>query len=384
VSVYDSIDSQRGMLFDKPKNQAYLDAIRQAVTHNSVVLDLGAGLGFFGLAAAKAGARKVYLVDPSPVIELARKIAIVNNLSNVECIRGTIEEVELPEQVDIIISVFTGNFLLTEDLLPSLFYARDQFLKPGAMLIPEAARMVSAPVSNQDFYDKHLKVWSKECSVKALLPDEHCEIDFSAGLTYAANSLYYVAPKEFTGEYLAEPQQFHELDFYTTTTADCDARIEAQVSHSAICHGWAGWFEMKLGENWLSTSPKAAAMHWSSVYLPADPPVAVASGDAVSLHLIRAEFGEWHWNLDFPDGTTQRHSSFLSMPLRPQDIARASEGFAPVIQGKLEPLRWLVETMDGKKTIRALAEALSKQFPARFSNLNQAINFIKSVLARFD
>ena len=38
-----------------------------------------------------------------------------NNLSDkIECIEGKIEEIELPEKVDLIISVFTGNFLLSE------------------------------------------------------------------------------------------------------------------------------------------------------------------------------------------------------------------------------------------------------------------------------
>ena len=93
-------------------------------------MDAGCGLGIHGLMAAKAGARKVYLVDPSPVVHLAKQVATDNQLDNVVCIQSSIEELELDEPVDLIVSVFTGNFLLTEDLLPSLFLARDKWLKP--------------------------------------------------------------------------------------------------------------------------------------------------------------------------------------------------------------------------------------------------------------
>jgi hypothetical protein len=68
-----------------------------------------------------------------------------------ECISGKIEKVSLPEQVDVIISVFTGNFLLTEDLLPSLFYARDKYLRPGGKMIPDRAKMIIVPVVKSEY-----------------------------------------------------------------------------------------------------------------------------------------------------------------------------------------------------------------------------------------
>ena len=68
------------MVFDRVRNGAYAAAIRRYVSPDSVVLDVGAGLGVLGLLAAAAGARKVYLVEPESVVKGALEIAKHNGL----------------------------------------------------------------------------------------------------------------------------------------------------------------------------------------------------------------------------------------------------------------------------------------------------------------
>ncbi len=129
---YVVVSSHRGMALDAGRNEAYARALAAAITPDSVVLDLGAGTGVHGLMAARLGARRVYLVEPEDIIALAEENVRANGLQDVvQCIQGRIEDVTLPEPVDVIVSVLTGNFLLTEDLLPVLFHARDRFLRPG-------------------------------------------------------------------------------------------------------------------------------------------------------------------------------------------------------------------------------------------------------------
>ena len=110
--------------------------------------------------AAQQGARKVYLVEPERVLNTTEGLVEKNVYADVMiCIRGRIEEVDLPEAVDVIVSVFTGNFLVMEDLLPSLFYARDTYLKPSGSLIPNSAQMIVAPVNMEKFYSDHIDCW---------------------------------------------------------------------------------------------------------------------------------------------------------------------------------------------------------------------------------
>jgi hypothetical protein len=48
-----------------------------------------------------------------------------------QVIKGKMEEVELPEKVDIIVSEWMGFYLLHESMLDSVLYARDKWLNEG-------------------------------------------------------------------------------------------------------------------------------------------------------------------------------------------------------------------------------------------------------------
>ena len=61
--------------------------------------------------------------------------------------RGAVEDLELPEPVDIIVSEWMGYFLLRESMLDSVLVARDRWLKPGGVLFPSHATMYCAAAS---------------------------------------------------------------------------------------------------------------------------------------------------------------------------------------------------------------------------------------------
>ncbi|MDH5173562.1 MAG: 50S ribosomal protein L11 methyltransferase, partial [Gammaproteobacteria bacterium] len=224
---YSRITDHRSMVFDGLRNAAYARALQQVVGPTTTVMDLGAGLGVHGLNAASLGAAAVHLVEPAPVIEVARAVAKANGLANVHCHASRVEELQLATQVDVIVSVFTGNFLLTEDLLPSLFYARDRFLAPGGQLIPDRARMEVVPVSAPDYYQKHIDAWNGYPGHAAELGEP--ELDYSAVRSFAANTLYYDTRENFNATPLAAPATLMEMDFTLATRADCDSAAEVQV-----------------------------------------------------------------------------------------------------------------------------------------------------------
>ena len=157
---YSQITGHRSMIFDGVRNAAYARALEKAIRPDSVVMDLGAGLGVHGFNAARLGAAQVHLVEPASVMEATAMVAKGNNFNNVHIHTCRAEELELDTPVDVLVSVFTGHFLLTEDLLPSLFRARDKFLAPGGTMIPDRGRMEVMPVSAPGFYQRFIDSWN--------------------------------------------------------------------------------------------------------------------------------------------------------------------------------------------------------------------------------
>jgi len=361
------------MIYDLARNAAYADALRELVRPDSVVLDLGSGLGLHGLIAAARGARHVYLVDPSPVVTIAGKVAEENGLADkVTIIKDTIEHAELPEKMDVIVSVFTGNFLLEEDLLPSLFHARDKYLKPSGTLVPDFGEMRAAPVSANVFYHKCVGRWS----------DRSQGISFEPVRSYAANSLYYDTKEAIAAEFLAEPATIESLDFNLSGKAECSRKITFSIENSGECHGFLGWFRMRIGRNWLSTYRVEPPMHWSQVFLPLDPPLLVGSGDELSLRLVRRQFGEWSWITEHL-GNRQQHSTFLSRVYTPEQLRCHSKKHLVERNEKGAMIGFVLEKMTGSNTVQAIIDQTADRFGHEFSVPEELEKKVRSVILKY-
>ena len=77
----------------------------------AVVVDLGSGTGILGLLACQAGAKRVYSIEETGLIELARDIGRTNGLADrIRFIKGLSTRVDLPEPADVILADQIGHF----------------------------------------------------------------------------------------------------------------------------------------------------------------------------------------------------------------------------------------------------------------------------------
>jgi SAM-dependent methyltransferase len=121
------------MFHDDRRTGDYLRALAEAVRPGDVVLDIGTGSGVVAIAAARAGARRVYAVEASDIAEVADRVFAINGVQDkVTLIPGWSRHIDLPEPADLLVSELIGNEPFEEEILETTLDARRRLLKPGA------------------------------------------------------------------------------------------------------------------------------------------------------------------------------------------------------------------------------------------------------------
>ncbi|GAA5906701.1 uncharacterized protein JCM6883_004560 [Sporobolomyces salmoneus] len=161
---YQYNDIHEIMLKDAVRTNAYRDFIlhpaNAPVIKDKIVLDVGCGTGILSMFAAKAGAKKVYAVDASNVAYKAMRNIKANGFQDViQVIKGKVEEIELPEKVDVIISEWMGYCLLYECMLDSVLLARDKYLAPNGLMIPSQTSILLSAYAGQPWINDRVKYW---------------------------------------------------------------------------------------------------------------------------------------------------------------------------------------------------------------------------------
>ena len=160
---YSLLSQQQNMMQDFVRTGTYQQAMLQNAEtfKNKVVLDCGAGSSILSFFAIQAGAKKVYACEASSIAKYAAKL--VNNnpfKGRIEVISGKIEEISLPEKVDILISEPMGYMLYNERMIESYVHAK-KFLKDpknNVLMFPSLGDLYCAPFSDQQLYlEQHQK-----------------------------------------------------------------------------------------------------------------------------------------------------------------------------------------------------------------------------------
>lgn len=152
------------MLKDVVRTKTYQNVIykNSFLFKDKVVLDVGAGTGILSLFCAKVGAKHVYAIECSSMADTAQEIVKQNGFSNViTVIKGKVEELDLPvAQVDVIISEWMGYFLLYENMLNTVLYARDKWLVKDGIVLPDKAALFLTAIEDADYKEDKIEFWN--------------------------------------------------------------------------------------------------------------------------------------------------------------------------------------------------------------------------------
>ena len=263
--MYDVNDYGRMMTYPL-RMRAFTEALREAVTPTSVVLDVGTGTGVFAFTAARLGARRVYAVDRNPCIHLARQTAQANRLASViEFTRGDVWDLTLPEKVDVIVGDCRGSFCLSGRNPELMFRARDCFLKPGGRIIAERDDLFVALVEWSDGYAALERPW------------QEATVDWGACRREAMSQRFLAPDPTLQGaKPLCAPAKWGEIAYATDTNPRIHGRVHLQVT-AGTAHFVALFFKGYAGSHAFGSHPDLPPEAYRPLLLPLDPALEVGS-----------------------------------------------------------------------------------------------------------
>ena len=299
---YSMLSHQAQMLQDTVRTAAYQRAILNNAARDfqdKVVMDVGAGNGILSFFSAQAGAKKVYAIEASNMVECLQKVVnaskpraaeevakekealelmgateagilagsglgttnaaetrnawlqgrLVPVHSKVEDV--TVAHLEGHEKVDTIVSECLGVLLVHERMCESFLDARDRYLAPGGSVFPSAGTICLAP-----FEDKQL--WNDTANkAKWWLNSNFYGVDVSpfAALAFEENFSSPVVGV-FGPQCLLSVSSDYVIDFASISKEELKeftVPVEWTFANAAIVHGLGGWFDLHFNSQSSAT-----------------------------------------------------------------------------------------------------------------------------------
>lgn len=370
------------MMADRLRTQPYTEALRRTVRDGSIVVDIGTGTGVHALLACQLGARRVYAIEPSDAVEVARAIARANGVADrIECIQALSTDVTLPEQADVMVSDLRGAVPLFDGHISSIIDARRRFLAPGGVQIPQRDDLRVAVAHAPAVHDAIVSPWDRN----------PLTLDMRAGREMALNQFHRsVEP----GQLLTAPETWATLDYTTIEEEHVRGQVVLPVRRPGVGHGLAHWFEATLVEGvGFSVGPESPDSVYGRPFLAWPRPVAVGIGDEVNLELRADRSGEdyvWTWRTRIVDGQGRpsikaefEQSTFFGTPLSPKTLQRLREDHVPELNVDGRVARLILNAMGRGLSMKAIAKEVVREFPSQYSSHQRALVRVRKLARDF-
>lgn len=366
-----SLENYGDMIADGIRLHAYREALRRTVHSGDVVVDLGCGTGIMALLACRAGAGRVYAVDPADTVQIAREIAAENGCADrITFFQADSRSVELPERARVLVSDLRGILPFFSDSLLVLRDARNRFLAPGGVLIAARDTLWAAIVQANAQYERLVKPWS--------------QATHGFDLAAARRAVLHSALKERSSavEIIAGPQRWFVLDYAQLESPDAAGSMVFRAERSGTAHGLCAWFDTQLYEDvGFSCAPGIQDTIYGRMFFPWPEPVPLAEKQEVAVELSANLVGEdyvWRWTAEIAgragvSGKRFEQSSFFGAPVTPERLHRRAAGFVPSLgeEGKVE--RFVLGLIDGQTSLEVIARGAAEKFPKLFKRWEDAL-----------
>ena len=377
-----SLSDYLWMVADERRAAAYANALRATVRPGDRVLEVGTGVGFFAVVAARAGAAHVNAVDTNPAIHLGAHVAALNGCDDrITFHHSAVVDVALAIPADVLLIDVRSPTPFGSRSLETLIDARDRLLRPGGRIIARADRVMVAPAGPPEAFQREVLQSHMREGVR-LDPVERIVFDTPMSCTIAPDDL------------AAPGQCWAVVDYETVKSSDASGSALWQIDRAATIHGLAVWFEADLGHGIGFTSgPGGTVSTYRQLFIPFCRPVEVESGDGFRVELstrqVRGDY-LWSWrawrrhSVSTIDDLVVDQNSLAEIVLHPGALPQTSEDVVPSLGPRGVALGALLSGLDGRHTIGALADSLFARSPRLFRDRRAAQDFIAEWVVRLD
>ncbi|KAH7280659.1 hypothetical protein KP509_36G007700 [Ceratopteris richardii] len=266
------------MLKDSVRTKTYQNAIYQNafLFKDKVVLDVGAGTGILSLFCAKTGAKHVYAVECSIMADTAIEIVKANGYSNVVTVlKGKVEEIELPSKVDVIISEWMGYFLLFENMVNSVLFARDKWLVPGGAVLPDRTSLYLTAIEDADYKLDKIDFWKNVYG-------------FDMSCVRKQAMLEPLVDTVDQNQIVTNCQLLKTMDIEKMDSRDVSfsAPFKLVAQRNDYVHALVAYFDVSFTKCHkpigFSTGPRSRPTHWKQTVLYLEDDLTMCEGEAVT------------------------------------------------------------------------------------------------------
>jgi protein arginine N-methyltransferase 1 len=374
-----SLDGYGSMVADRIRVNAYVEALRQTVREGACVVEIGTGPGIFAVVACQMGASRVYAIEPSTIIQVAREVAAANGCADkIEFFEEFSDRVTLPIRADVILSDLRGVLPLFQRHIPAIVDARRRFLAPGGTLIPRRDMLWAALVEAPEPYNGLVDPWDRN----------QLGQDLSAARCLAVNNIPRV--RLTRDQLLSAHQLWATLDYRTVESFDVKGDLEWRVKRKGTGHGILVWFDADLAEGvGFSNAPSEPKTIYGSVFFPWTHPVSLEAGQVVAVCLeakFVADDYVWRWvtRIESLEGSGSPRIDFEQSQLSGEllsvaQLHRIAADYVPHLSEEGLLRRRAFELMDGQMSLEEIARRLALEFPHRFPKWERALSYAGTI-----
>lgn len=202
------------MLSDQVRIDAYYKAIKKYISERDTVVDLGTGTGILSFFAAQQRPKKIYSIDHSDIIDMAKHIAEQNSINDISFMKLHSKDFFIDGKVDVILHEQIGTAFLDEYMIPNICDLRDRLLARNGKIIPSKFDLFLEPICLKEGYSTPF-IWERDLhgvrlgSLEGWIKSNQRMHD-----SLQISKQRRIMPCE-VDYFLCEPEKIFSLDLYT-------------------------------------------------------------------------------------------------------------------------------------------------------------------------